>query len=196
MRECPKSGIIAPDCSPARFAEEQVGGQTVRKIAVILLAALAVALFVVGCNEEVGTQATPEKPASAKPAPKAETPITKEPSETNWVTKESGLLYTDKTEGTGTEVKKGDTVVVNYRGWLDDGTEFDSSKKPGRTPFSFKVGAGNVIKGWDEGLVGMKIGGVRELKLSPEMGYGSRGAGGVIPPNATLHFEIELLEIK
>ena len=105
-------------------------------------------------------------------------------------------MYTDKTEGTGTEVKKGDTVVVNYRGWLDDGTEFDSSKKPGRTPFSFKVGAGNVIKGWDEGLVGMKIGGVRELKLSPEMGYGSRGAGGVIPPNATLHFEIELLEIK
>jgi FKBP-type peptidyl-prolyl cis-trans isomerase len=168
-----------------------------RRIAVMLLVALAAALFVWGCDEKAASKAPPEKPVAAEAtAPKAEKPITKEPSKTNWVTKESGLLFTDKTEGTGTEVKKGDTVVVNYRGWLDDGTEFDSSKKPGRTPFSFKVGGGNVIKGWDEGLVGMKIGGVRELNLSPEMGYGSRGAGNVIPPNANLHFEIELLEVK
>ena len=168
-----------------------------RKIAVTLLVASAAALFVLGCNkEETATQAPPEEPAVEATAPEPEKPVKEEPSKTDWVTKESGLLYIDKTEGTGAEVKKGDTAVVNYRGWLDDGTEFDSSKKPGRTPFSFKVGGGNVIKGWDQGLVGMKVGGVRELNLSPELGYGARGAGGVIPPNANLHFEIELLEIK
>jgi FKBP-type peptidyl-prolyl cis-trans isomerase FkpA len=106
------------------------------------------------------------------------------------------LVKTDIILGTGTEVKQGSTVTVQYTGWLNSkkGTEFDSSI--GRGPFSFKVGEGQVIQGWDDGLLGMRVGGVRELTIPPKMGYGKRGAGGVIPPDATLFFEIELLEVK
>jgi FKBP-type peptidyl-prolyl cis-trans isomerase len=85
---------------------------------------------------------------------------------------------------------------VEYTGKLGDGTVFDSSKNPGREPFSFTVGIGVVIKGWDEGVPGMKVGGTRKLTIPPDMGYGAQGAGGVIPPNATLIFDIELLEVE
>jgi FKBP-type peptidyl-prolyl cis-trans isomerase FkpA len=111
------------------------------------------------------------------------------------VTTASGLQYQDLTVGTGAEAKAGDTVVVHYTGWLTDGTKFDSSVDRNQ-PFSFTLGAGRVIAGWDEGVAGMKIGGKRKLTIPAELGYGSRGAGGVIPPNATLIFDVELLEIK
>lgn len=108
---------------------------------------------------------------------------------------QSGLVYEEMQEGTGQESKKGDTVDVHYTGWLTDGTKFDSSVDRG-TPFTFKLGAGMVIKGWDEGVAGMKVGGKRKLTIPPDLGYGPRGAGGVIPPNATLVFEVELLKVK
>jgi len=110
------------------------------------------------------------------------------------VTTASGLKYKDEKVGDGKEVIAGDTVKVDYKGWLDNGTVFDTSKKPGREPFSFTVGAGSVIKGWDEGLVGMKVGGVRELTVPASLGYGDQDMG-QIPPNSTLHFSVELLEI-
>ena len=111
------------------------------------------------------------------------------------VTTQSGLKYTDVVVGTGAEAKTGQTAVVHYTGWLTDGKKFDSSKDRGQ-PFSFPLGRGQVIKGWDEGVVGMKVGGKRELMIPPDLGYGARGAGGVIPPNATLKFEVELLDLK
>ncbi len=107
---------------------------------------------------------------------------------------ESGLSITDLKIGDGQEATAGKRVSVNYRGTLEDGKEFDSSY--GRSPFSFPLGAGQVIKGWDEGVAGMKVGGKRRLVIPPELGYGTRGAGGVIPPNATLIFEVELLDIN
>src|SRR4051812_38677418 len=107
----------------------------------------------------------------------------------------SGLNYTDETLGTGTEAKSGNTMDVHYTGWLKDGTKFDSSKDRG-SPFSFQLGAGRVIKGWDEGVAGMKVGGKRRLVIPAELAYGSRGAAGVIPPNAELTFEVELLKVK
>jgi FKBP-type peptidyl-prolyl cis-trans isomerase FkpA len=105
------------------------------------------------------------------------------------------LKYEDLKEGNGDEAKKGNTVEVHYTGWLTNGKKFDSSVDRGQ-PFSFKLGDGKVIKGWDEGVAGMKVGGKRKLTIPPELGYGARGAGGVIPPNATLVFEVELLKVK
>lgn len=110
------------------------------------------------------------------------------------VTTKSGLKYVDQKVGEGPEVKSGDTVSVHYTGWLKDGTKFDSSKDRGQ-PFPVPVGQGRVIKGWDEGLQGMKAGGKRKLIIPPALGYGARGFGGVIPPNAELIFEVELLKI-
>ena len=107
----------------------------------------------------------------------------------------NGLTYQDVTEGAGAEAKKGDQVSVHYTGWLMDGTKFDSSKDR-NAPFEFRLGGGQVIKGWDEGVAGMKIGGTRKLTIPPSLGYGARGAGGVIPPNATLVFEVELLGVE
>jgi FKBP-type peptidyl-prolyl cis-trans isomerase len=104
------------------------------------------------------------------------------------------LKITDATVGTGATVKQGDTVNVLYAGSLDDGTVFDASSKHGNQPFSFTVGAGNVIQGWDLGLVGMKVGGKRDLVIPSDLGYGPGGSG-PIPPNATLHFTIQLLSI-
>jgi FKBP-type peptidyl-prolyl cis-trans isomerase FkpA len=107
----------------------------------------------------------------------------------------SGLQYEDTVLGEGAEAKTGDTVSVHYTGWLDDGTKFDSSKDRNQA-FNFSLGAGMVIKGWDEGVAGMKVGGTRKLTIPQELGYGERGAGSVIPPYATLIFEVELLGIK
>lgn len=111
----------------------------------------------------------------------------------------SGLQYEDTTVGTGAEATKGSQVTVHYTGWLykdgEQGAKFDSSRD--RTdPFAFSLGAGMVIKGWDEGVQGMKIGGQRTLIIPAALGYGARGAGGVIPPNATLKFDVELLGVR
>jgi FKBP-type peptidyl-prolyl cis-trans isomerase FkpA len=110
------------------------------------------------------------------------------------ITTESGLQYEELTEGTGATAEAGQNVSVHYTGWLTDGQKFDSSKDRNQ-PFEFSLGAGMVIRGWDEGVQGMKVGGVRKLTIPPQLGYGARGAGGVIPPNATLVFEIELLDV-
>jgi FKBP-type peptidyl-prolyl cis-trans isomerase len=113
--------------------------------------------------------------------------------------KEPGLRYEDHQIGTGKEATRGKTVVVHYTGWLDDngekGTKFDSSLDRGK-PFTFPLGSGRVIKGWDEGVAGMKVGGKRTLFIPAKLGYGSRGAGRIIPPNADLIFDVELLEVK
>ena len=105
----------------------------------------------------------------------------------------SGLRITDLEVGSGAEAIAGQTVTVHYRGTLTNGEQFDASY--GRGPFSFRLGGGQVIKGWDEGVAGMKVGGKRRLVIPPDLGYGSRGAGGVIPPDATLIFEVELLKV-
>jgi len=104
----------------------------------------------------------------------------------------SGLIIEELKVGTGAEAAAGQQVSVHYTGWLTDGTKFDSSKDRG-DPFEFPLGAGHVIRGWDEGVQGMKVGGSRKLTIPADLGYGARGAGGVIPPNATLVFEVELL---
>jgi FKBP-type peptidyl-prolyl cis-trans isomerase FkpA len=115
------------------------------------------------------------------------------------VTTPSGLQYTDTKVGTGAQPKPGQTAVVHYTGWLDEngakGKKFDSSVDRGE-PFEFAVGQGEVIRGWDEGVATMKVGGKRTLIVPPELGYGAQGAGGVIPPNATLIFDVELLGVK
>ncbi|WP_345533639.1 FKBP-type peptidyl-prolyl cis-trans isomerase [Viridibacterium curvum] len=112
----------------------------------------------------------------------------------NPVTTETGLVYEDSVLGSGALAKAGRHVVVHYTGWLTDGTKFDSSKDR-NDPFRFPLGGRRVIAGWDEGVAGMKVGGTRKLVIPPQLGYGARGAGGVIPPNATLVFEVELLDI-
>jgi FKBP-type peptidyl-prolyl cis-trans isomerase len=105
-----------------------------------------------------------------------------------------GLEIQDLKVGDGAEAVKGKKVSVHYTGWLTNGTKFDSSLDRGK-PFQFQLGAGQVIQGWDQGVAGMKIGGKRKLTIPPDLGYGARGAGGVIPPNATLVFEVELLGV-
>ena len=113
----------------------------------------------------------------------------------NLVTTPSGLKYEDTVVGEGVSPSTRQKVTVHYTGWLTDGTKFDSSVDRGR-PFDFQIGVGQVIKGWDEGVSTMKIGGKRRLIIPAELGYGSRGAGGLIPPNATLVFDVELLDVK
>lgn len=125
-------------------------------------------------------------------APAAPTAV----DEADYTTTATGLKYYDFVVGDGASPTKGKSVTVHYTGWLLDGDKFDSSLDRGQ-PFSFNIGAGQVIRGWDEGVMGMKVGGKRQLVIPPELGYGSGGAGGgVIPPNATLVFEVELLEVK
>lgn len=111
------------------------------------------------------------------------------------ITTSSGLKYVDQVVGTGDVAVVGKTANVHYTGWLENGKKFDSSVDRGQ-PFSFPLGAGRVIKGWDEGVQGMKVGGKRKLTIPSDLGYGSRGAGGVIPPNATLIFDVELLGVR
>src|SRR5437764_1235437 len=142
-----------------------------KRFPVLLLVALLLA-----CSSVTGSPASSSGPAARE------------------VTTADGLKYTDDVVGSGAEAKPGQTAVVHYTGWLTDGKKFDSSKDRGQ-PFPFKLGAGQVIKGWDEGVAGMKVGGKRTLVIPPELGYGPRGAGGVIPPNATLMFDVELLKV-
>src|SRR5258706_12747978 len=108
---------------------------------------------------------------------------------------DTGLEYTDSTVGEGESPRTGQTVSVHYTGRLTNGTKFDSSVDRGQ-PFEFKIGVGQVIKGWDEGVMSMKVGGKRTLTIPPDLGYAARGAGGVIPPNATLVFDVELLAVR
>jgi FKBP-type peptidyl-prolyl cis-trans isomerase len=126
-------------------------------------------------------------------APAARTQEKKDSPKT--VKTKSGLQYQDLKEGKGEAAKKGDVVEVHYTGWLKNGKKFDSSLDR-KKPFSFELGAGKVIKGWDEGVAGMKVGGIRKLIIPSELAYGKRGAGRVIPPDAELTFEVELLKIK
>lgn len=151
----------------------------------LLLSAVAAALLLAA-----NASAQDAKPTPAPGAEKGDMKMTKTPS---------GLQYEDVKVGTGDSPKKGQLAVVHYTGWLWEngakGKKFDSSVDRGQ-PFSFPVGQGRVIKGWDEGVATMKVGGKRILLIPPDLGYGSRGAGGAIPPNATLIFEVELLEIK
>ncbi len=144
---------------------------------VLIFGVLAIGLITAACSQSSGSSASGSSDGG------------------NEVALPDGLKYTDAKVGTGTEAKAGQTAVVHYTGWLMDGKKFDSSKDRGQ-PFSFVLGRGQVIKGWDEGVQGMKVGGTRDLLIPPDLAYGSRGAGGVIPPNATLKFEVELLDVK
>lgn len=169
---------------------------------------LVVAQFTDRSSQAIASNIQPTQTTTEVPTPSksllaqrltAQTPIasadtTQEETTTTMVTTPSGLKYTEIAEGTGATPQKGQTVVVHYTGTLEDGTKFDSSRDRNQ-PFSFKLGVGQVIKGWDEGLSTMQVGGRRELVIPPELGYGARGAGGVIPPNATLIFDVELLRI-
>ncbi|MEX0881030.1 MAG: FKBP-type peptidyl-prolyl cis-trans isomerase [Thermoanaerobaculia bacterium] len=138
-------------------------------------------------------------PALADESKSTPAPEAAKKSESKMKTTPSGLQYEDTVEGTGASPKTGQTCVMHYTGWLWEngakGKKFDSSVDRG-TPFTFPIGQGRVIKGWDEGVAAMKVGGKRTLLIPPQLGYGSRGAGGAIPGNATLLFEVELLDIK
>jgi FKBP-type peptidyl-prolyl cis-trans isomerase len=155
-------------------------GETMpHKATLILLLALSIALL-----------AQTKKPASSAKKADGPTPVTGKPTTTP-----SGLEYWDIKKGTGKLAEKGKKVSVHYTGWLTDGKEFDSSRDVGE-PIQFNLGTGQVIKGWDEGIAGMKVGGQRQLKIPPALGYGPRGFGSSIPPNATLVFDVELMDVK
>ncbi len=132
--------------------------------------------------------------AAANPPEETETSMSNPTASDDLQTTESGLQYVDLTVGEGASPQSGQQVVVHYTGTLEDGTKFDSSRDRGQ-PFTFTIGVGQVIAGWDEGVGSMKVGGRRKLVIPPKLGYGERGAGGVIPPNATLLFDVELLRI-
>jgi|SRR5579862_3977805 len=148
----------------------------------LVLAAFAVFGMALGCGGD-------QKPAASTSA-SGPTTVTG-----NGTTTASGLEYWDIVVGTGATAVSGSQVKVHYTGWLISGQKFDSSLDRGE-PFSFMLGAGQVIKGWDEGVAGMKVGGKRQLRIPPTLGYGAEGSGGVIPPNATLIFDVELLDVS
>jgi FKBP-type peptidyl-prolyl cis-trans isomerase FkpA len=154
-------------------------------------AAIGLALVLVGCNQQkASTTTSSSTPASTSTSAPATTPS----GSAQEITTRSGLKITDLKVGEGTVAENGSNVSVQYTGWLVDGTQFDTSV--GRGPFTFRIGAGQVIPGWDEGVKGMRVGGKRKLTIPPDLGYGASGAGGVIPPGATLVFEVELLDVK
>ena len=162
-------------------------------------AAFAFALLLAACAPSAPPTATTSSaaaPPAATTTTAAEAPKGPEMDTfvmpTNLQTTPSGLQYSIDRPGTGAQPQPGQVVSVHYTGWLTDGTKFDSSRDRGQ-PLEFPIGQGRVIKGWDEGVAAMKIGEKRTLVIPPDLGYGSRGAGGVIPPNATLVFQVELL---
>ncbi|WP_071455728.1 FKBP-type peptidyl-prolyl cis-trans isomerase [Gloeomargarita lithophora] len=138
------------------------------------------------------SEMVPEEPPATP-----EIEVSQKPSTTmdDWIMTPSGLRYQELQPGKGASPQRGQTAVVHYTGTLANGKKFDSSLDRNQ-PFSFRIGVGQVIKGWDEGVATMKVGGKRRLQIPPELGYGARGAGGVIPPNATLYFDVELLAIQ
>jgi FKBP-type peptidyl-prolyl cis-trans isomerase len=151
------------------------------KISIALVFALVAILAIAyGCGKSEKASA----PSTSSPMKVSGTPTTTS----------SGLQYWDIVVGSGATAVPGNMVRVHYSGFLTSGAKFDSSRDRGE-PFSFPLGAGQVIKGWDEGVAGMKVGGQRQLRIPPELGYGSAGAGGTIPPNATLIFDVELLGV-
>ena len=153
--------------------------RTMEKLIVALL--LVVVVSIPACAQKESKQPASEaKVAAALPA--------------NAVKTSSGLAYVDMVAGNGAVPTAGKPVKVHYTGWLENGTKFDSSVDRGE-PFVFTVGVGQVIPGWDEGVMSMKVGGKRKLIVPPQLGYGAAGAGGVIPPNAVLIFEVELLDV-
>jgi FKBP-type peptidyl-prolyl cis-trans isomerase len=161
-----------------------------RLLALGLVALVVVAYVITACAKKDTQDASATPAASTTPAAGA---VAAPSGKT--VTTASGLKYEVLREGNGPGAKAGQTVAVHYTGWLTNGTKFDSSVDRGQ-PFDFHLGAGQVIKGWDEGVAGMKVGEKRKLTIPPQLGYGERGAGGVIPPNATLVFDVELLGIQ
>ena len=152
--------------------------RNVEKIIVLLL--LLAAVSIPACSQKE-VAAVSEKP-------------TESPAAAGAVKTPSGLAYVDLVKGNGAAPTSGKNVTVHYTGWLENGTKFDSSVDRGQ-PFTFRIGAGEVIPGWDEGVMSMRVGGKRKLIIPPQLGYGANGAGGVIPPNATLIFEVELLDV-
>jgi peptidylprolyl isomerase len=157
----------------------------------LLLAALMMLVVATAGQTNTTKKATTKKPATAtRPNTNAPTKVTGEGTKTP-----DGLQYWDIKAGTGPTAMRGQKVNVHYTGWLTTGKKFDSSVDAGK-PFSFTLGAGEVIKGWDEGVAGMKVGGQRQLRIPPDLAYGPRGAAGVIPPNATLIFDVQLLGVK
>jgi peptidylprolyl isomerase len=192
----------------------ELGGKILREILISLGVVLAFGLLLLvaqlsgGQNSALADEMSKTPPAAVAPETSANPAVDKtilmtmnsnseseQTTSTDTVTTPSGLQYIELKEGDGATPQKGQTVVVHYTGTLENGSKFDSSRDRNR-PFSFKLGVGQVIPGWDEGIASMKVGGRRQLIIPPELGYGSRGAGGVIPPNATLIFDVELLKIS
>jgi len=156
------------------------------------LAALAI-VALAGCQQGKSGESTSAQAPVTQPSAKPAAPPASTARE---VTLPSGLKYQDLVVGNGPMAEDGTPVIVNYTGWLTDGSKFDSSTDPGRQPLPFTIGAGMVIRGWDEGVKGMRVGGKRKLTIPPDLAYGERGYPPVIPPNATLVFEVEFLAIK
>lgn len=158
------------------------------------LAAFAI-IALAGCQQGKSTDSVPAQPASPSSQQPAKAPAPPV-SAAREVTTSSGLRYQDLVVGNGPMAEEGTPVLVNYTGWLTDGTKFDSSYDTGRQPLPFTIGAGMVIRGWDEGVKGMRVGGKRKLTIPPDLAYGERGYPPVIPPNSTLVFEVEFLGVK
>ena len=158
------------------------------------LAALAI-IALAGCQQGKPGEATPP-PSSTPTTQQSAQPTGPQTTAAKMVTTPSGLKYQDLVVGGGAMAEEGSKVEVNYTGWLTDGTKFDSSLDPGRTPLPFTIGAGMVIRGWDEGVKGMRIGGKRKLTIPPDLAYGERGYPPLIPANSTLVFEVELMGVK
>ena len=171
------------------------------------MTAAVLAALLMGCATEEEAPDTEPEPVETQPAPAAEQPAgdISDPATATYAPEldvdlasmertDAGLYYQIVTPGSGETVEPGQTAVVNYTGWLPDCTQFDSSR--GREPFAFPLGANQVIAGWEQGVAGMAVGEQRLLVIPPALGYGSMGSGGVIPPDATLVFEVELVEIR